>query len=575
MHVMPQNKSAFEWTRVFAAAWFVAAVYIVVSMFTAAYYMADTNDYANAVLAYEAGSSRYFWDFGHLFWVPLGWLLTSILGPVTRTFVNDNPRANVILVFMIVNWIAGLCSVLILRAILTNFTDRLWIINSVCVFFIFSQAFLNFSQTGCAYIPGLALLLGGLYVLISFADKPSSAWKAGLIAGLALTAAVCMWFLFGLGVPAVMLSPILLFGWNRNSRKLVFTTAVVAGLSLAIAYLLVVVGVLHITTVAGFKAWVADASHDTDISGVTRMVFGFARSFIYMGNDGVVFKRYLLHDPFNPVSLSDLLRLSVWKLLLFYGFLAAIGINLLLSAAGRRVLLFLCLAVGSVLVFAVFFDGGAIERYLPLYPALFIAFAVSLASEKSLRFLKYTAVVFGVAMVLSDTLAMAKPLLDRRQEVTTARVSELHGRMKPNSRVMLVSWQDDLVNFSRSFPFSPLNRSGELNIGALVTPGTTIVTDWRKTFAAETIKAWDQNGEMWISRRVTNPQPRAEWNWVEGDDRRVSWTDFYQFFSQLQLGDTAGGDDGFILVPRTPQNRQFLENQLNRTGNLAIGISRI
>src|SRR6185369_11501883 len=195
---------------------------------------------------------------------------------------------------------------------------RNWIVTTVIVFFIFSHAFLNFSQTGSAYIPGLALTMAGIYVLIVSSNEPQLLFRGSLLAGLALTAAVCMWFLFGLAIPAALLCPILLFGWNRTTWRLTLQTSITFGVLLAIAYLIVVVGVLHITTVAGFKAWVADASHDTDISGASRMVFGFARSFIYMGNDGVLFKRYLLHDPFNPVSLSDLVRFSLWKILLFY-----------------------------------------------------------------------------------------------------------------------------------------------------------------------------------------------------------------------------------------------------------------
>src|SRR6185503_10552783 len=250
---------------------------------SAAYYMADTNDYANAVLAYQAGSTTYFWDFGHLYWVPLGWLLTTLLTALTRRFVQDDPRANVILVFMIVNWIAGLGNVVILRNILSRFVTQRWIVAAVTVFFIFAHAFLNFSQTGCAYIPGLALVMAGLYVLIVSSNEPQLLFKGSLLAGLALTAAVCMWFLFGLAIPAALLCPVLLFGWNRTTWRLTLQTSIVFGVSLSIAYLIVVVGVLHITTVSGFRAWVANASHDTDISGLTRMVFGFARSFIYMG----------------------------------------------------------------------------------------------------------------------------------------------------------------------------------------------------------------------------------------------------------------------------------------------------
>ena len=57
------------------------------------------------------------------------------------------------------------------------------------------------------------------------------------------------------------------------------------------------------------------------VGGPAPLIFGFARSFINMGDDGILFKRFLLHDPYNPVSLFDLLRLSLFKYLLFYAFL--------------------------------------------------------------------------------------------------------------------------------------------------------------------------------------------------------------------------------------------------------------
>ena len=41
-----------------------------------------------------------------------------------------------------------------------------------------------------------------------------------------------------------------------------------------------------------------------------------------MGDDGPLFKGYLLRDPFNPVSFTDMFRVSLEQLLLFYGVMA-------------------------------------------------------------------------------------------------------------------------------------------------------------------------------------------------------------------------------------------------------------
>jgi hypothetical protein len=558
-----------SWKEVLRSYWLVITIYLVVALFTAAHYMADTNDYADSVLAYHGGRYRDFWEFGHLSWIPLGSFLFWAIGPLTRKLVGDDLRANVILIFMIVNWIAGLVSVVLLRSLLWRFAPRRWIVEVVTIVFIFAQGFLNFSQTACSYVSGLALVLVALYVLLKDQDPSKHALRKALLAGLALAGAVSMWFLYVLAVPAVVLSPVILFGSNRKMWRLALATGLSLSLFIATAYLLVVVGALHIYTIGSFRTWMSSASHDTDIAGFSRMVFGLARSFIYMGNDGVLFKRYLLHDPFNPVSLADLFRLSLWKLFLFYAFLGAVGVNLLVSAEKRKVLYLLLLSCAPVIVFAVFFDGGAIERYLPLYPMVFLALAVSLFGAKSLRVPRYTALAFALAVVLVNAQAMAKPVLDRRQDNTTARVAELQGRIKPHSLVMAVTWQDELVNFSRSFPFNPINRAGRLRIASLVTPGTTLVSEWRQNFATQTIRMWGLGGEMWVSKRVLSPRPQVDWNWVEGDDRRVSWTDFYNFFSQVEFGDSVGGSDGFVLLPPTVRNRQLLEAQLSKPSRTA------
>jgi hypothetical protein len=535
------------------------AVYLLATLLTNADFMADTTDYVDSIVSFVGGRNYEFWEFGHLFWRPLGWLLYALCKPMTSLVASGEVRFNVTLVLVALNWLAGLLSVCALLGIVRRLCgDRIWITGLVTVTFIFSHAFLNFTQTGSSYIPGLSLLLLGLYLLTRCDEGGENSWATALVAGLALAGAVCLWFPYVLAMPAALASPLLLFGFARIRARLVISTGVTVAVLVAVAYAVVVIGALGIHTLAGFKVWMSGASHNTDIKGVTRMAFGFARSFIYMGNDGMLFKRYLLGDPFNRVTSLDLVRLSLLKFVLFYLFLASVVIKSLFSTQGRRTLGLLVLNAVPVILFAISFDGGAVERYLPLYPAMFLALGVCLCGARSIGFFKCVAYAFIAAVILTDTAALAKPVLERRQEAIAGRISEVVRRLKPESRIVAATWQDELVNFSRSYPFHRLNRAGSVSIGALVTPGTTLAAEWREGFAAGALATWKRGGEVWVSRRVLSPRPRPEWNWAEGDQKGVSWPDFHAFFSEMEMGDSAGGDDGFIEIPPTTKNQRFL-----------------
>ena len=65
---------------------------------------------------------------------------------------------------------------------------------------------------------------------------------------------------------------------------------------------------------------------------------------------------------------------------------------------------------------------------------------------------------------------------------------------------------------------------------------------------------------MWLPMRFLRAQPMPEWNWVEGDDKRVSWTDLPTFFSQFETGAAVGGEDGFLLLLDSPKDREILSS---------------
>ncbi|HJQ69735.1 MAG TPA: hypothetical protein VKA70_12220 [Blastocatellia bacterium] len=528
------------------------AVYILATLFTDAFNLADSVGYAGSVV-----NSKLL-ELGHVLWRPLGWVLLKVFGPVTSLFVGPDPLANANLIFIVVNWMAGLLSVVMMFKLVMIITKRGWVANAVAIGLIFSQGFLNYAQSGTAYVPGLALLLLGLYIMVKGAEKPERAWRTALFAGLALAGAAGMWLQYVWSIPAALAAPLFLYGFNKQQFRLVFKGCVAFGLILILTF--AAAGAAGgIYSISGFKDWVVSTSgYLTGLNGLPRVIFGLARSMINMGNDGPLFKAYLVEDPFNPVSMLDLLRVSLWKLALFYVFLAAILFNLLRSPQGRRVFGLFVLNATPVFAFALFWDGSAVERYLLLYPLIFIALAYSLSSIRSVRWLNYAALAFVAVAAVSNIAAMARPVQQQRQQDVVARISELEPRLRPESRVATVNQQDEVWAFSWTFPFHPINKSGVLKTYHIIEINTNQVPRWREEFAKETLNAWDQGGDMWLSERVFAARPQRDWNWVEGADQRISWTDIHSFFSHLELGERVGQSDGFGKLLPSEQNRAIL-----------------
>ena len=528
--------------------------------------MGDTVDYSESIVERMAGRDFLFWEFGHLLWRPLGFVLFRVSAPLLRHYVGQDALTNATLVLIGLSWIGGLVSVLSLYGILNRLCRKKWPVVFSILAFIFAQAFLNYFHTGAPYIPGLSLVLLAMYVLAAQGNKDKPSFLLTVLAGASLAGSGLLWFPYVLAIPAALLAPLLLFGFSTQRLKLSLLAAIVGAIIGGAVYFSVLAH-LGVHNVQEFRAWTEKTSRTIGSSnkGISKTVFGFARSFINMGNDGMLFKRFLLHDPLNPVSALDLVRLSLWKLLAFYLFLFFVLLSLITSTNGRRLLFLFMINVLPVIAFAVYWQGGDPERYLPLYPLLFIAVAWALDSEQVRRLFKYPLVLFVLTMIVTNVVMMSRARLNRQQESAATRVRELSGMLKPNSWVFTANWQDDLVNFNRSFPLNPLNRNGNLVVGALISPGEPEVARWQQEFSTRAQSVWSTGGDVWISRRLLSPRPRPEWNWVEGDDRRVSWSDLYRYAARLELGQIVGGDDGFSLLAPSERNRQVMNEKVEPT----------
>src|SRR5271154_2054173 len=75
----------------------VVLVYLLATLLTGAQFWGDSIDYAEGILDH-----RNFWDFGHLFWRPLGWLLAKALMPLMQVLGAADERTGVLLLLVCV-----------------------------------------------------------------------------------------------------------------------------------------------------------------------------------------------------------------------------------------------------------------------------------------------------------------------------------------------------------------------------------------------------------------------------------------------------------------------------------------
>jgi hypothetical protein len=531
---------------------FSLLLYVFLSLITVSTFLADTVDYAASIVARFQGRYYEFWEFGHILWRPMGWAITRSIEILSPDWVKtDAANYHVILTLIAVSWLAGFATLCLFHRLAYFLTNDVWYASLSTVGFATAQAFLNFVQAGTAYIAGLAMLMLAIDILY-ICDDPVRADRTSAWGGIALAGAVLFWFPYVLVVPAVVFIPLVLRRALRRSLVASISFAVAVGL----VYLAVIVG-LGLHSRAEILAWVREASHGIQIGGVSRAVFGFARSFINMGEDGVLFKRYLLHDPFSPVSVAALLRAALAKLAFFYVLLASVVATLVIA---RRWLLLGLLTIAStpVLLFAVRWQGGDLERYLPLYPFLFLAIAICL-SERPQRFQRLLTVTFIATMALVNIFALSRHANKLQEEEIARRASDISPSLLNAAGVIYVTHQGDkFSNMARSFPLAPFNRHRSFHVLMIIETGHKDLPMWKATFSRTALTAWERHGNVWVSRRVFSPLPKSEWNWVEHDDPRISWRDLSPFFSRLEYEQCVGGSDGFYLLAPSTANREFL-----------------
>ena len=537
---------------------------------TGAHFMADTNVYTAAILNHQYGApsvdfrlltSNPFWDFGHILWRPLGWLCFVLGEPVTRFFGHNSERAQVISTLIGLNFLAALACVLFFFQLTRRIIGADWAAAFITFALLSSDAFLNYAHSGSPYVVGLACLVIGMYLSFGKGNQANFPLHVSL-AALMYALAVLFWFPYVFVLPAAVAAPVLIHRSDRGRWRFAVQTLLACALVGLVVYGSAV-AVLRIRHMADLKDWVLAAGHGHMQSGGTRvfarLAFSVPRSFINMNRDGMWLKRYLVHDPYAPVPFRALFRLSLWKLVLFYASVVIVCTELLRNTRGKILILLLASAVLPVFIFAVFiFEAGSIERYLPLYPFIFVVCGYVLAAEHS----KYLSKVLLVAALTTTAAvnvnAMRRGTLESAKAGAISRIQDLVPLLTPNSLVMAVNEQDNLAEFRQNFPLDEINLHGQWQNYDMLEINTERLATWREDFARQVLATWRRGGSVWLPERVFRSKPKPEWNWVEGDDKRINWTDLPAFFSHFDTGRKVGGEDGFVLLDDTARNKGIL-----------------
>jgi hypothetical protein len=519
-------------------------------------FISDTLQY----LGTASPGNAMFWDFGHLLWRPFLWLLLGNVHSSDR-FLRLFQAFNIL---NSLSMAAGLVAVWLAIATVRLFTHRVAVIAISGVVLSFAQVVLTHSRGGCAYIFGFVAISAGLYTLLAAARIERPTCSRAVMAGFFLAIAFCLWFPYIFAVPGA-LSACVLFSENPRGRwYLVLNAALTCALLGVGTYFWVAIH-LGILDVRSFVGWAQASSHGLSTSGVSRVFFGFARSFIALGENGdhgVAFKRFLLHDPYNPVRFWQMLGLPFWEIALFYAFVISVLRNLYTTPDGRRALQLLAITSLPVLVFAAVWAGTDLERYLPLFPALTLAIGLGLRQMRFPSVTSALAVAFVLALVVVNVKTLSRGTRERQLQELTSTVRTLNESLASDSLVLLPPihpLQRIYWDFPEALPLAEHN----LKLERLVDLDVSDTLLWRDRVCYQMRQRWKKQIPVVIESSLLQPRPPQNTSWVEGDDPRVGWRDINGFTSQLELGDRVGNTH-FFVVPATARNIETIDRCLSR-----------
>ncbi len=552
-----------------AATIFLTVVYLFLVNFTKPLTWGDTPIYASQIVRFSDGDLKnsQFWEFGHLLWRPAGDLLWNLGESYWREQFDNDEELQVYAALQSLNLVFGYLAGLAAFGIAWRISHNAVAAVLVASAFLGWNANLNYIQSGTAYVPGLSLQLTGLYLLLGSSLRPDArkrAWAAGFLLGSSL----CLWLPYLFGLPGIFLlayysdrNDLAWKGEESRTRLRWLTHAWLACTLVVVASFGIGSRLADIGSVGELKAWVADSSHGYQPDKkYVRVVTGLPRGWVETGDTGLALKRFVTKDPYVPLGVRDLLSTGLWKLFIYYAGLVALVWSLLRDREARPISLPFFLGVGSLLFFAVVvFEPSQPERWMPSFPVFLAAAAFVFRSGKALQLNALLLAAMLATIWVSNVAAYGTVETPGPESPAVSRIRAVKPFASPHSLVCLLSFRDEISMFIARFPFHPLNRKDKPQYYYVVEPGHARSAVWARDFAASASVAWRQQGDIWISKRLTAAQPLPSWGWAEADDPHLKWRDLSSFFESFAFDEEVGGIDGFLRIARSPANQMRLE----------------
>ena len=549
----------------------VLLVCLLVALTTEPAYLADTSRYINEILNHRAhtlpASADPFWDFGHVAWRPLVNTAFDLAGPTVERLRGGDERQAVAWIMIAIAALSTLCAILLLWSFLERHTSAwaAWVGASAC---LCTNAVLDYSRSGAPYLPALAWLVLSLWLVERAHARPARAILLATFAGLSLFASIAFWFPFLLAAPVAALYA--LYGSPKPPLRLRVQIAAVL-----VAVCVVLLGASYVAAArarqihsfAELKSWINASRNDVaQTDKIKRAVSGVPRSFLDLGDDTLLLKRYVFRDPYNRVGIGQvLLAPGTIKLLLFYLYAGAVVVVLWKSPGGRRTLVLLAAAAAPVVGFAVFlFEPGATERYLPAYPFVFLAAACALTGEgRHSAAVRPMMAFFLLAVLCAGNIYAKSPWrTSGAYQAFLERKDSLEAQAQPGSMVAVINFWDPLYRVPPLRLLDSRAQPRNLWVYDVIETASARVFRWRQELAENALERWSRGEQVWLSDRLLADRPLPEWKWIEGDTGRVKWTELRDFFRSLDVTERAGGNDGFALLAPDTRN-------LERLGELA------